>query len=63
MIKEVTLEEFDDDFICSCGNDVMGDGFHTCDPNGNEAEPIAGIWQGHYKCGSCNLIYHVKGIV
>ena len=44
---------------CSCGNDVMGDGFYPADPStGAEVEPEPGTWNGRrYRCGSCGANY------
>ena len=44
---------------CTCGNDVMADGFYPADPEtGAEVEPEPGKWNGRrYRCGSCGANY------
>lgn len=44
---------------CTCGNDVMADGFYPADPEtGEEVEPEPGKWNGRrYRCGSCGANY------
>jgi hypothetical protein len=44
---------------CSCGNDVMGEGFYTANPDtGAEVEPDAESWNGRrWRCGRCGANY------
>jgi hypothetical protein len=55
MEEHITHEASDRDaWICICGNYPSGDGFYTCDKNGNEVEPTAKEWtSGLYVCGQC----------
>jgi hypothetical protein len=54
---EFITEKNMDDWHCICGNNTFGDGFDTCDPNGNIMEPLIGsIWECHYLCNSCGRI-------
>ena len=50
----------DDDFVCSCGNTACDSGFHPCDEEGIEMEPMDD-WKGHYACGQCEKIYLLAG--
>jgi len=43
--------------VCSCGNDVMQDGFAPVNAAGHPAEPeVGGFWDGHLRCETCNLV-------
>ena len=62
-VKVIALV-MDDDFTCEietkrgiCNNTAVGGGFSTCDEEGNEMEPLEGIWDGHYRCCDCGQIY------
>lgn len=47
------IDEYED-YVCACGNDILSDGFYTCDSDGNEIEPNVGSkWMGLYVCPVC----------
>lgn len=53
----VDATTFEDDFECKCGNTVSDSGFHPCEENGIEIEPVKDVWKYHYLCGDCRQIY------
>lgn len=67
MDKEVitlSMNKFDGDFTCACGNTSMDSGFYPSDKAGIEMEPIAGnystipkAWEGHFVCAACKQVY------
>ncbi|WP_460271662.1 hypothetical protein [Bacillus sp. NEAU-Y102] len=63
-VKIIAVDMGDDDFTCEvetekgvCGNTDVGGGFSNCDEEGNEMEPLEGLWNGHYRCCDCGQIY------
>jgi hypothetical protein len=47
----------DEAWICICGNEPTGQGFFTCDAQGNEIEPNIGSgWTDLYVCAKCGRI-------
>lgn len=59
MEKEhITHEVGDvDAWVCICGNMPCDDGFYACDKQGNEVEPVEGIWlEPIYVCHGCGRI-------
>ena len=61
-VNEISTEAFsDEEFLCACGNDCMGEGFFPCNEHGDVMEPLAeSDWDSRYVCLSCGRIYHVK---
>jgi hypothetical protein len=54
--NKITVDK-NGEWICKCGNVSCYDGFSPCDLQGNEVEPIEGVWDGkHYKCERCGAI-------
>jgi hypothetical protein len=46
--------EYDEAWICICGNRPTSDGFYPCDQDGNEVEPTPTEWKTNwYVCGRC----------
>lgn len=70
MEKEIiviSMNKFDGDFTCECGNTSMDSGFFPSDPAGIELEPIPGnfstipkAWEGHFVCMGCKQVYLPK---
>ena len=41
----------------NCGNDSMSSGFDPCTEFGQRQEPLKDLWNYHYLCNQCGLIY------
>ena len=48
-----------DDYECECGNTSHHDGFYPVDWEGQECEPIEGIWSDLYECHRCGAYSYV----
>lgn len=60
--KYISFEAHDRDcWICTCGNTPDGDGFYTCDRNGNliEATTDSG-WDELYRCERCGRVIEAR---
>jgi hypothetical protein len=55
-IKTIEADQFENNFICKCGNTVSSDGFYPCNEKGEYIEPTP-EWEGYYKCERCEQIY------
>jgi hypothetical protein len=60
LVHHITHDEENDDMTCTCGNTTHRDGFVACDENGLEVEPLAGIWEGRYRCQSCGATININ---
>ena len=63
MSKEFITHEAGNEeaWVCVCGNEPHDDGFHTCDENGNEVEPLVGSdWENLYVCARCGRIIDMR---
>jgi len=49
-----------DAWTCICGNRPDSDGFYPCNSNGDEVEPVEGIWDDLYVCARCGRILHQR---
>ena len=47
-------------WICICKNTELDYGFHSCDRNGNEIQPVKNKWDGLYVCLKCGRIIDQK---
>lgn len=45
-----------DAWVCVCGNRLDLDGFHPCNQDGVEVEPVEGQWEDLYACDRCGRI-------
>lgn len=53
----VTYDKTAADTPCDCGNDTSQEGFFPCDRDGNEVEPLLGVWtEPLYVCARCRKI-------
>lgn len=62
MAKNIIDTRMDDDFTCTCGNQSSSNGFHPCDKEGREVEPLPS-WDCFYLCGGCSQIYRDMNLV
>jgi hypothetical protein len=46
------------EWICLCGNEPHGVGFHTCASNGDFVQPTPQDWGDLYRCDGCGRIVH-----
>jgi hypothetical protein len=59
--EKITLEDGKSDcWICVCHNTAEADGFYPCNAEGNQIEPIAGVWSDLYVCAKCGRIIDQK---
>ena len=59
-IMTITLNKFEEDFYCECGNCAFDSGFFSCNEKGEIIEPTeeAG-WEDLYVCYKCGQVYKV----
>jgi len=50
-------ENYEDAWICNCGNTPDADGFYPCNEEGIEVDPTEKEWNGeNYACNKCGRI-------
>lgn len=50
-------ENYEDAWICNCGNTPNSEGFYPCNSKGIEVEPTENDWDGiSYVCADCGRI-------
>lgn len=48
-----------DDYECECRNTATRGGFYPVDWEGQECEPVEGIWSELYRCARCGAYTYV----
>lgn len=51
-------------WACSCGNaDGTGEGFWSCDEDGEPEPNESPAWLGHYRCNRCLFVFTESDLI